>query len=63
MNGLLICVASTAAPSGFATVIDPPDPLDAFDPLLEHPVRAIALMATTAEPAIKNFLSLIASPS
>jgi hypothetical protein len=64
MNGLLIWVAKTAAPSGFATVSEPPLELVAPDePFDEQPVSASALMAAIADTVIKVFLSLIASPS
>ncbi|WP_344775368.1 hypothetical protein [Gryllotalpicola kribbensis] len=65
MNGLLISVVNTAAPSGLAMVSDPPDalePPDALDPLPEHPVSANAPRAAIADAVIMYFLSLIASP-
>ena len=64
INGLLICVARMAAPSGFATVSDPVLPPFALaEPLDEQPVSASAPIAATADAVIRYFLSLIASPS
>jgi len=61
MNGLLISVARTDAPSGFAMVSEPlllPPP-----ELGEQPARASALMTAIADAATTYLLSLIASPS
>src|SRR3954453_8764895 len=64
MNGLLIWVARMAAPSGFATVSEPPLELVApDDPFDAQPVRASALIAAIADTVTSVFLSLIASPS
>jgi hypothetical protein len=53
-----------AAPSGFATVSEPPLALAVFDePFDEQPVSASALMAAIADTVTNVFLSLIASPS
>src|SRR3954447_17042438 len=64
MNGLLICVARTAEPSGFATVSEPVLAASLFEgePPVPHPVSASAPSASTAAPAIRWFLNLIVSP-